>query len=62
MTLKDRGPAWEIHTTDDGAALTHKVVEVGEDYVVVRDEAGAVETRIPGTGTRAVVQVRRKAK
>ena len=62
VALKDRGPAWEIHTTDEEAPLTHKLVEVGEGYIVVRDEVGAVETRIPVTAVRAVVHVRTKAK
>jgi hypothetical protein len=62
VTLKDKGPAWEIHTTDDETPLTHKVAEVGEDYIVLHDEPGAVETCIPVTAVRAVVHVRTKGK
>jgi Spy/CpxP family protein refolding chaperone len=62
VTLKDKGAAWEIHTTDDEAPQTHKVVEAGEDYIVLHDEPGAVETRIPVTAVRAVVHVRTKGK
>lgn len=62
VTLKDKGSAWEIHTTDDEAPLTHKVAEIGEDYIVLHDEAGAVETRIPVTAVRAVIYVQAKRK
>jgi hypothetical protein len=62
VTLKDKGSAWEIGTTDDEAPLTHKVAEIGEDYIVLRDEPGAVETRIPVTAVRALVHVRAKGK
>jgi hypothetical protein len=62
VTLKEKGPAWEIGTTDDEAPLTHKVAEVGEDYIVLRDEAGSVESRIPVTAVRAVADVRPKGK
>lgn len=62
VTLKDKGSAWEIGTTDDEAPLTHKVAEISEDYIVLRDEPGAVETRIPVTAVQAVVHVRAKGK
>lgn len=62
VSLKDKGPVWEIHTTDDGTSLTHKVAEIGEDYLVVRDETGMIEPRIPVTAVRAVVHVKTKGK
>lgn len=62
VTLKDKGSAWEIGTTDEETALTHRVAEIGEDYIVLRDEAGSVESRIPLTAVRAVVHVRTKGK
>jgi hypothetical protein len=62
VTLKDKGPAWEIGTADDEAPQTHKVAEVGDDYIVLHDEAGSVESRIPVTAVRAVVRVRTKGK
>lgn len=62
VTLKEKGPLWEVGTTDDEAPLTHKVAEIDDGYIVLRDEAGAVETRIPVTAVRAVVHVRTKRK
>lgn len=62
VSLREKGPMWEVHTTDDGTPLTHKVAEIGEDYIVVRDETGMIETRIPVTAIRAVVHVKTKGK
>lgn len=62
VTLKEKGPGWEIGTTDEAGPLTHKVAEVHDDFIVLKDEAGAVESRIPVTAVRAVVHVRTKGK
>jgi hypothetical protein len=62
VTLKDRAGLYEVGTVDDGGTLTHKVAEVGDDYIAVRDEAGVTESRIPVTAVRAVVHVRTKPK
>lgn len=61
VTLKEKGSAWEICTIDD-EVLTHKLAEVSDDFIVLREEAGSVETRIPVTAVRAVVHVRTKGK
>jgi hypothetical protein len=62
VTLKDKGGLYEIGTVDDAERLTHKVVEIGDDYIAVQDEVGLTDTRIPTTAVRAVVQVRTKPK
>jgi hypothetical protein len=62
VTLKERAGLYEVGTTDEAGPLTHKVVEVGDDFLVLWDEAGTVESRIPVTAVRAVVHVRTKAK
>ncbi|HMP57721.1 MAG TPA: hypothetical protein PKD86_00085 [Gemmatales bacterium] len=62
VSLKEKAGLYEISTTDEGGPLTHKVVEVGDDYLVLRDEAGTVEWRIPVSAVRAVVHVTTKAK
>lgn len=62
VTLKERAGLYEVGTIDEAGPLTHKVVEVGDDFLVLRDEAGAVESRIPVTAVRAVVHVTTKAK
>ena len=62
VTLKERAGLFEVGTTDEAGPLTHKVVEVGDGFLVLRDEAGAVESRIPVTAVRAVVHVTTKPK
>jgi hypothetical protein len=60
VTLKERAGLYEIGTTDEAGPLTHKVVEVADNFLVLRDEAGTVESRIPVTAVRAVVHIRAK--
>jgi hypothetical protein len=62
VTLKERVGLYEVGTTDEAGPLTHKVVEVGDDFLVLKDEAGTVESRIPVTAVRHVVHVTTKAK
>jgi len=62
VTLRDKGAAWEIGTTDEETVLTYKLVEICDDFIVLRDEAGSVESRIPVTAVRAVIHVRTKKK
>ena len=62
VNLKEKGPAWEIGTTDEGGPMTHKVLEIEPGFIVLHNEAGSVETRIPTTAVRAVVHVRTKLK
>ncbi len=62
VTLKERAGLYEVGTTGEAGPLTHKVVEVGGGFLVVRDEAGTVECRIPVTAVRHVVSVLAKAK
>jgi len=62
VTLKEKGLLWEIHTMDNENVLTHKVIEIGDDYIVLLDDPGSVETRIPIYAVRALVHVRLKVK
>jgi hypothetical protein len=62
VSLKDKATGWEIGTTDDETVLMHKVAEIGDEYIVLHDEAGSVETRLPLTAVRAVVHLRTKGK
>lgn len=48
VSLKDTGSGYEIGIMTDGPEmLSHKVVEVFSDCVVVEDVAGVQQTRIP---------------
>ncbi len=62
VAVKERNGLYEVSTTDEGAPMSHKVVEVGDDYIAVRDEAGVTESRIPVTAVRAVIHVKTKPK
>jgi hypothetical protein len=56
VVLKDLGTAYEVSTMG-GEKTGQVIVEVGDDYLVVKDEIGAVETRIPVTSVKAVVRI-----
>jgi hypothetical protein len=56
VVLKDLGNAYEV-TTMGGEKTGFQIVEVGGDYLVVKDEVGMVETRVPVTSIKAVVRI-----
>ena len=43
VNLKDHGAAYSLSFIEPEVPLSHTVVEIGEDYVVVRDIVGADE-------------------
>jgi len=57
VSLKETPGGYQIGVVP-GVELTHTVVEVGADYVVVADAAGVTETRIPVYAVRAVTVTR----
>ena len=60
VTLKEKGSFWEISVLQDSAQTGHRVVEVADDHIVVTDDGGLIETRIPLTAIRAVTVIRAK--
>jgi hypothetical protein len=56
VTLKEVGSAYEVRVLDVAIPTIEKVVEVGVDYVVVKNEAG-IETRIPVASIKAVIRI-----
>jgi hypothetical protein len=62
VTLKDEGSAYSISFFDDDMPLAHKVVEIGDDFVVVRDVAGVRETLIPVFSLKGIEKVTTKSK
>lgn len=64
ITLKDAAGRYEITTLDDGPGmLSHKIAEVGPDYLAVTDLVDVSETRIPIYSIKSIVRlkvVRRK--
>jgi hypothetical protein len=61
VALKDRGHSFEIRVMD-GDTGTHTVIEIGDDYIVLRDVAEVEECRIPIYAIRAVVHFKTKPK
>ena len=57
-TLTDTAGGYLISVfADDNSQLSHEVVEVGSDFVVVRDVTKIRETRIPLWSLKAVVVI-----
>ena len=56
IMLKEVAGRFEISSFDDGPAmLSHKVIEVGTDYLTIEDIGGLIETRIPTYSIKAIV-------
>jgi hypothetical protein len=62
VTLRDHGSAFSISFLDEGLPLTHKITEVGEDYVVVQDIAAVTDTLVPVYSLKGIVRSRTKLK
>ena len=43
---------------DEGLPLTHRVIEIGEDFVVVQDLAGVMDTMVPVYSLKGIVKSR----
>jgi hypothetical protein len=61
VSLKDEGSAYTITAFEPELPQSHKVMEVGSDYVVVRDIAQVTETTIPIYTVKSIVKVKTKA-
>ncbi len=62
VAVKEKNGLYEVSTMDVDGPMSHKVTEVGDDYLAVRDEAGVTESRIPVTAVRAVIHAKTKLK
>jgi hypothetical protein len=61
VSLKDDGSAFTITFFEPELLQSHKVIEVGNDYVVLRDIAEVTETTVPLYSIKGIVKVRTKA-
>jgi hypothetical protein len=61
VSLKDEGTAYTITFFEPELPQSHKVVEIGRDYIVVRDIAQITETTIPIYSIKAVINVKTKS-
>jgi tellurite resistance protein len=62
VTVKDKGQSVEISTMEGDTLGTHTVVEIGDDYIVLRDVAGVTESRVPIYAIRGIVHIKTKPK
>ena len=57
VNLKEVAGRFEISTFDDGLTPhSHKVIEIGSDFVVVADIAGVADTRLPVYSIKSFVK------
>jgi len=60
VNLKDHGSAYSIGFVEPEVPLGHTVVEIGQDYVVLRDIVAVKETVVPVYSVKAIEKVRVK--
>ena len=58
VTLKEVGGKYEITILKNAPAVGSKVLEVGQDFIVIGDAAGVTETRIHVTSIKAIVRLK----
>ncbi|QDU80467.1 hypothetical protein Pla110_21970 [Polystyrenella longa] len=58
VDLKNEGAAYTICTYDGDAPTSHTVLEVGEDYVILRDIAGVTETAVSVYSVKSIEKVK----
>jgi len=56
--LKDHGGVYEISVFQKRIPQPYKIVETGEDFIVVQDITQTRTLRIPATSIKAIVQLR----
>jgi hypothetical protein len=62
VSMKDEGAAYSISFFDDDMLQSHKVVEVADDHVVVRDLNDLIETTVPIYALKAISKMKTKVK
>jgi len=63
VTLRQEQSGFMVsYFDDDTVPLTHKVIEIGDDYIVVEDIAATRETTVPIYAVRSIEKVKTKAK
>jgi hypothetical protein len=58
VSLKDEGSACTITLFEPEILQSHKVIEIGDNFIVVRDIAEITETVVPVYSIKSVVKVR----
>ena len=60
VNLKDEGAAYSLGFIEPEVPQSHTVIEIGEDYVVLRDIIGVKETTVPVFSLKGIEKVRLK--
>lgn len=47
VNVKEVSGRFVLSVIDDGPVLSHKVIEIGSDYVLLEDTVGVSEIRVP---------------
>ena len=59
ISLREVSGRYEFTTVEGVATVQgHKVIEIGNDFVVVQDIAGVTETRIPVFSIKAIIRLK----
>lgn len=59
ISLREVSGRYDITTVEGVAAVQgHKVIEIGNDFVVVQDIAGVTESRIPLWSIKAIIRLK----
>lgn len=58
--LKDHGATYEISVLDGNVPQSHKVVEIGNDFIVLEDITEVTQTTIPVYSVRSIVRFKMK--
>ena len=60
VSVKDEGSAFTITFFEPELQQSHKIIEIGDNFIVVRDIAEITETTIPIYSIKGIVKVRTK--
>lgn len=60
VSLNPESGGFQIRYFENDSPMTHKVIEIREDYIVVQDLAGVTETTVPCYALTSIVKVNQK--
>jgi hypothetical protein len=58
VSVKEEGSTYTITTFEPELPQSHKVIEIGDNFIVLRDIAEVTETTIPIYSVKAIVKVK----
>ena len=60
VTVADKGSSVVISTIEGVESGTHTVIEIGDDFIGLRDASKITESRVPVHAIRAIVHIKAK--